>query len=155
MSQPSTDTPGPEARTPAASLIEQLQALWRELPGLVSDRVELLSLELQRAVQALAQIIALLVAVAVLGVTAWLMLWAAIIGLLITAGLPPAVALLVAIASNGLAIMLALQRVRGLLPKLKLPATRRHLMISPDPEPQAPPEEGRHELPAASQPVPH
>ncbi|WP_235532007.1 phage holin family protein [Pelomonas sp. Root1237] len=118
-----------------APLLEQLQSLWRELPGLVSDRVELLSLELQRAVQALAQIVALMVAVAILGVTVWLVLWAGVIRLLVAAGLPLEVALLLAIAVNGLAIVLALQRVRSLLPRLRLPATRRHLMLAPDPQP--------------------
>lgn len=117
-------------------LREQLQSLWRELPGLVSDRVELLSLELQRAVQALAQIVALMVAVAILGVTAWLVLWAGVIRLLTRAGLPLEVALLIAIAVNGLAILLALQRVRKLLPRLGLPATQRHLMLAPEPPPR-------------------
>lgn len=120
---------------PAAPLLEQLQSLWRELPGLVSDRVELLSLELQRAVQALAQIVALMVAVAILGVTAWLVLWAGAIRLLVAKGMPWEAALLLAIVINGLAIVAALQRVRSLLPKLRLPATRRHLMLTPDPQP--------------------
>jgi len=150
-SPPAPGTPGPEPQPPAASLTDQLQALWRELPGLFSDRVELLSLELQRAMQALAQIVVLVVAIAVLGVTAWLVLWAVLIQLLVVAGLPMLVALLVAIAVNGLAIVLALQRVRGLLPRLKLPATRRHLMISPDPEP--PTQESPDERSAAGQPV--
>jgi len=127
---------------PAVPLTEQLQALWQELPGLVSDRVELLSLELQRATRALAEIVGCLVAVAVLGVTVWLALWVAIVQLLVMAGLAPALALLAAIAVNALAIVLALHRVRRLLPRLKLPATRRHLMVAPDPRPS--PEEGSH-----------
>ena len=129
--------PGPDPHAPAESLTHQLLALRRELPGLVSDRVELLSLELQRAVQALAQIVALLVAIAVLGVTAWLVLWGAIIRLLVSAGMPLAAALLLAIALNVLAILAALLRVRQLLPRLKLPATRRHLMVAPDPHPSS------------------
>lgn len=146
MAEPVPDTPGadPGAAAPA-SLLDQVHALWRELPGLVSDRVELLSLELQRAAQALLQIVALTVAVAILGVTAWLMLWAAAVHLLVQAGMSPPLALLLAIALNGLAIALALLRVRRLLPRLKLPATRRHLMISPDPRPQ----EGHDERTAA------
>ncbi|KQW52018.1 hypothetical protein ASD88_05320 [Pelomonas sp. Root662] len=139
-----------------APLLEQLQALWHELPGLVSDRVELLSLELKRAVQALAQIVALLVAVGILGVTAWLLLWAGVIRLLVDAGLPMSGALLLSVAVNVLAVVLVLQRVRSLLPQLSLPATRRHLMISPDPTPPKPPEEGpdeRNAAPTAGQPV--
>lgn len=150
-SPPAPGTPGPEPQPPAASLTDQLQALWRELPGLFSDRVELLSLELQRAMQALAQIVVLIVAVAVLGVTAWLVLWAVLIQLLVAAGLPMLASLLLAIAINVVAILVALQRVRRLLPQLKLPATRRHLMISPDPEP--PTQESPDERSAAGQPV--
>lgn len=153
-------TPGPGLSPLPAPLLEQLHALWRELPGLVSDRVELLSLELRRAVLAVAQILALLVAVGILGVTTWLLLWAGAIRMLMYAGLPMAGALLVAVAVNVLAIVLVLQRVRGLLPKLSLPATRRHLTISPDPKPQPPaqqsPEEGpdeRNTAPHAGQPV--
>lgn len=131
--------------------MEQLHALWRELPGLVSDRVELLSLELKRAVQALAQIFALMVAVAVLGVTAWLLLWGVVIQLLVAAGLPLALGLLLAVAVNGLAIVLALRRARYLLPRLALPATRRHLTISP----HLTPEEGHDDRTAAGQPVTH
>jgi uncharacterized membrane protein YqjE len=137
LTEPTADPPLP----PAPSLTDQLQALWRELPGLVSDRVELFSLELQRAAQALARIVALLVAVAVLGVTVWLVLWAVLIQLLVLAGLPLAAALVLAIAVNGLAIVLALHHVRRLLPQLKLPATRRHLMI----DPQGPTGEGADE----------
>ena len=144
MTEPIADTPppgssGPAQRAAPASLRRQLQALWRELPGLLSDRVELLSLELQRAGQSLAEIVVLLVGVAVLGVTACLVLWAAL-----------------AIAINGLGVVLALQRVRRLLPRLKLPATRRHLMVSPDPTPH-PTKDHADDSPAASaagQPVP-
>ena len=123
-------TPGPGSPPEPAPLLQQLKELWHELPGLVSDRVELLSLELQRATQSLIEIVALLVGVAVLGVTVWLLLWAALIGLMVTAGLPLHWALLVAIAVNAVVIVLALQRVRGLLPMLRLSATRRHLMVA-------------------------
>lgn len=121
------------AASSATSLTQQLQALWRDLPGLVSDRVELLTLELQRAARALAEIVALGVAVAILGVTAWLLLWVGALRLLVLAGLPLEGGLLVALLVNGLVIVLALRRVRALLPRLKLPATRRHL-VPPDPQ---------------------
>ena len=133
---PSAGAPrsGPAAAAPSApSLPEQLQALWRDLPGLVSDRLELFTLELQRAARALAEIVALGVAVAILGVTAWLLLWVGALRLLVLAGLPLEGGLLVALLVNGLVIVLALRRVRALLPRLKLPATRRHL-VPPDPD---------------------
>lgn len=151
-------TPGPGQPGAPASLRRQLRALWRELPGLLSDRVELLSLELQRAARSLAEIVALIVGMAILGVTAWLALWAALVGLLVRAGLPLTAALLLAIVFNVGVILLALRRVRRLLPRLSLPATRRHLMVSPDPTPPAdlPAEEradDRPAAPAAGQPV--
>ncbi len=147
------DTPTPAS---PGSWQRQLRAHWRDVQGLVSDRVELLSLELQRAVQALVEIVALLVAVAILGVTAWLVLWGAIIRLLVSAGLPLAVALLLAIAVNLGVMVWAVLRVRRLLPRLSLPATRRHLMLSPDPRPRpdaTPPEEPADERPVAAQPA--
>jgi uncharacterized membrane protein YqjE len=133
------DSPGAAHDAPAAgaapSLADQVQALARELPGLVSDRVELLSLELQRAAQSLLQVVALIVAIAILGVTVWLSLWAAAVHLLMQAGLPMLGALLLTVGVNAVVIALALVRVRSLLPRLQLPATRRHLMVAPDPIP--------------------
>lgn len=128
-----TGTAGPGDNAGPAPLLQQFKDLWHELPGLVSDRVELLSLELQRATQSLIEIVALLVGVAVLGVTVWLLLWAALIGLMVSLGLPLPWALVSAIAVNGIVIVLAVQRVRSLLPLLRLSATRRHLMVTPPP----------------------
>lgn len=125
-----TDPPVPGATLGTAPLLQQLRDLWHELPGLVSDRVELLSLELQRATQSLVEIAVLLVAVAVLGVTAWLLLWAVLISVMVGLGLQLPWALVLTIAINGIVIVLALQRVRGLLP---LSATRRRLMAAPRP----------------------
>lgn len=138
------EMPGPGPQPEPAPLLQQLKELWQELPGLVSDRVELLSLELQRATQSLIEIVALLVGVAVLGVTVWLLLWAALIGLMVAAGLAPHWALLVGIAVNAVVIVLALQRVRGLLPMLRLSATRRHLMVATSsPHPSEEPSDDR------------
>lgn len=132
MAEPAPGTPGEGARGEAGEgWFESLQALLKDLPGLVGDRVELLSLELQRAGRALAQIVALVVAAAILGVTAWLVLWAGLVGVMVAAGLSLALALVVAFVLNLLAVWLALRRLKRLLPLLKLPATRRHLTLSP------------------------
>lgn len=106
---------------------ETLQSIWRELPGLVSDRVDLLSLELHRAGRALAQIVALLVGAAILGVTAWLALWAGVAVGLVELGLHWSLSLLLVLALNAGVAWLAIARLRRLLPLLRLPATRRHL----------------------------
>ncbi|MDP2263860.1 MAG: phage holin family protein [Hydrogenophaga sp.] len=144
-----TPTPADAAPSPPAqeSLLQTLKGLWQELPGLVSDRVELLSLELNRAGLALAQIAALVVAAAILGVTAWLALWGMVVALLVMAGLHWLVALGLALVANLLAAWWAVSRARSLLPKLKLPATRRHMMLSPStkPPPVPPVPTPRHE----------
>lgn len=114
-----------------ASLAAQLMGVLHELPGLVSDRVELLSLELQRAAVALAQIAALVVAVAILGVTAWLALWGGVVAGLVGLGLALGWALGATLLVNLLAAWWAMLRIRRLLPRVSLPATRRHLVGRP------------------------
>ncbi|MGC4080021.1 MAG: phage holin family protein [Rubrivivax sp.] len=116
---------------PPQGWLDALQSVLQELPGLVSDRVELFSLELVRAGRALAQILMLVVAAAVLAVTGWLALWAGITVALLEAGLHWAVALAVVLALNLVAALLALRRIRSLVPLLRLPRTRRHLTLSP------------------------
>ena len=117
LTEPLTNT------APADSLLQQLKALARELPGLVSDRVELLTLELQRAAQSLVQIVMLTVAIAILGVTVWFALWAALISLLVHGGLPLLAALLLTVAINAL-----VNRGRGrpCARAAAAPATARH-----------------------------
>jgi uncharacterized membrane protein YqjE len=122
----------------APSLLGTLQVLWQELPGLISDRVELLSLELRRAGIALAQIVVLVLAAVILAVTAWLVLWGGIVVALVSAGMHTALALLVAVAINLGAAAWAFLRSRRLLPLLSLPATQRHLMIDPSTITRAP-----------------
>lgn len=120
------------------SLLKSIKALWQELPGLVSDRVELLSLELRRAGVALAQIVVLGVAVAVLGFTAWVLLWGAIVSGLVAWGLHLALAMLVALLLNAVAAAVVLARVQTQLALLRLPATRRHLTVKAAVEPLKP-----------------
>jgi uncharacterized membrane protein YqjE len=112
-----------------------VQRLPPGFPHLVSDRIELLSLELERAGQALARIVVYVVAAAVLGVTAWLAAWAVVFMLLLMAGLPPVAALALVLLFNALAAWLALRRARKSVGLLSLPATRRHLTVSAAKEP--------------------
>ena len=125
-------------------LLQVLRDLLRELPGLIGDRVELASLELRRAGEALVKITVLVVGAAILGVTAWLALWAVLVALLAQLGLHPLPALMLAVAANFAVAAWAVLRARALLRLLGLPATRRHLNFSPS----APPAE-----PAARAPV--
>jgi hypothetical protein len=131
------DSGGEEAAS--ASLLDTLQALLHELPGLISDRVELFALELARAGRALARIVAWLVAIAIVGVTAWLALWAGLVVGLIQLGLHWAWALLIVLAINLVAAVVGLKQVRHLASRLSLPATRRHMAGSVKPPPAPPP----------------
>lgn len=130
---------GVAAREP---LLEVFKGIWRELPGLISDRVELLSVELQRAGLALAHIVVLCMALSVLGVTMWVMLWCLIVAGLVLLGVHWMVALLVALGIQLVLVVWAVHRLKSLLPLLRLPATRRRLMFTsaPGTEQTAPPD---------------
>lgn len=121
---------GDEFEGQEESLVDAVQSLLRELPGLLSDRVELFALELGRAGSALARIVAWVVAIAILGVTAWLALWAGVVLALVGLGLHWAVALLPVLLINLAAVVFAVGQVRRLATRLSLPATRRHLTFS-------------------------
>lgn len=119
--------PAGSADAAAPSLIASVQSLLHELPGLVSDRVELLSLELHRAGLALAMIAVLGVAAAILGATAWLALWAVIVAGLVALDMPLLAALGLVLLLNIGAAVFAVVRIQALLKRLTLPATKRHL----------------------------
>ena len=122
--------PPPKA---AASFLQVLLDLLNELPGIVSDRVQLLTLELRRARQALARIVLLAVAAALLALTAWFALW---VGLLIAAirfeyGWAWMLALILIVNIGG--AWFAVARIRRLALFLALPATVRRLTVAPPP----------------------
>lgn len=121
---------GDEIGAESESLVDAVQSLLRELPGLLSDRVELFALELGRAGSALARIVAWVVAIAILGVTAWLALWAGVVLALVGLGLHWALALLPVLLINLGAVAFAVSQIRRLTTRVSLPATRRHLTLS-------------------------
>jgi hypothetical protein len=109
-----------------------VQRLWRDLLGLVSDRVDLLSLELHSAGRALAQMLLWVVAASILGVTAWFALCGAAAMFLLERGLHWSTVLLLVTGVNLVAACIALARAKALAPRLSLPATRRHLSLGED-----------------------
>ena len=149
---PDSSDSGDNSAAPQPSLLQTLQGLWRELPGLISDRVDLLALELQRAGRALMQIVALIVIASILAVTAWLALWSAVVGMLMALGLHWSVALLAVLVVNLGAAWWAVNRMRSLVADLRLPATRRHLALSPSPQPKDPAPEAGTETRAQTTP---
>ena len=121
-------------------MLDSFRGIWRELPGLLSDRIELLSTELQRAGLALLHIVVLGMALSVLGITVWLMLWCLVVAGLAVLGMHWMAALSVGLAVQLVLVAWAVHRVKALLPLLRLPATRRRLMFTPSAsEVKAPP----------------
>jgi|GEM_PF-1525833 uncharacterized membrane protein YqjE len=119
-----------------ASLGSLIGGLLSDLPGLVGDRVELLSLELHRAGLALLHMAILGMALTVLGMAGWVIVWALLLLGLVAAGLSWATGLGVALLAHALLGWWAVNRIRRLIPTLGLPATRRQLTFgsatSPD-----------------------
>ncbi|MBK8018514.1 MAG: phage holin family protein [Betaproteobacteria bacterium] len=115
-----------------------VQQLLGELPGLVSDRVHLLALELRRAAIALAWLGMLVVASGVLLCTAWLAIWAGIGWLLLQAGASPGGVCLLIVAANLLTTALLAGLAKRLARHVNLSATMRRLTLAPSIEPQRP-----------------
>jgi hypothetical protein len=121
---------------PSDSLWDNVKLLLRDLPGMVSDRVHLLALELKRSGLALAQMIGLVVAAGVLLCTAWLALWTGIGVALVQAGVAWGWTLLLILLINLGAAWLAVKRALALARFLALPATLRRLTLSTPTPPQ-------------------
>ena len=126
------DAPTPPEATPdeVESLPKAIGALFADLPGLLTDRVHLLSLELRRASNALGQMVALGLLAAILFATAWITLWIGLAEAFLAVGLKwPWIVLLVLFVNLSAAVW-ALLRVKALAPLLALPATLRRLSDS-------------------------
>jgi hypothetical protein len=142
------DAPTPPAAAPdeVLSLPRAVGALFADLPGLFTDRVHLLALELRRASNALGQMVALSLLAAILLSTAWFTLWAGLVAAIIALGIAwPWAVLLVVVVNMGAAFW-AVMRVKALAPLLALPATLRRLTDSDAPERSTNigPDHGRH-----------
>jgi uncharacterized membrane protein YqjE len=127
------DAPPPHDAASAdevVSLPKAVGALFADLPGLLTDRVHLLALELRRASGALGQMVALGLLAAILFATAWITLWVGLAAAFLAVGLAwPWIVLLVLFVNLAAAIW-ALMRVKALAPLLALPATLRRLTDS-------------------------
>jgi uncharacterized membrane protein YqjE len=144
----------PPQRPAQPGLGDELHRLVADLRGAIGERVELLSLELSAASRAAAQLALLVATAAIVAVTAWIGLWAVVAGLLIRAGMHWALALLVVIGLNLLVALFALVRARALLPRLSLPATRRHLSFAEAPAAARAPAAPQASATASVQPQP-
>jgi uncharacterized membrane protein YqjE len=129
------DAPTPSPATPdeVVSLPKAVSALFADLPGLLTDRVHLLSLELRRASNALGQMVALGLLAAILIATAWLTLWVGLAAAFLAVGLAWPWIVLLVLFVNLSAAAWAVMRVKALAPLLALPATLRRLTDSDAP----------------------
>jgi len=128
MTNPAGDIPS-ESETPPkpAGLIDDVKSLWRELVGLLHDRLELATLETKFAVQNLVGMIATGVMVAVLLVSAWLGLLGAIVLWLIHLGLMASIAILLGVLINLALAALLYRSILRQSQNLGWPATLRSL----------------------------
>ena len=95
-----------------------------------ADLFELISLELHRAGVALMWMVALGALAALMIVTAWLGLMAALALWLVSAGVPPAGAVLIAVAINLIGAAIILFWCAKASRDLAMPATRRQLRVA-------------------------
>lgn len=139
--------PAYDEKPPSAPILEQARALLADLPGLLTDRVRLLSLELKRAAGAIGQMAALGLLAAILAATAWIALWVGLAAGMIALSLAWPWAALIVFAINVAGAAWCGLRVKALAPLLTLPATLRSLTEAlpekershPDPTPPGPP----------------
>lgn len=136
----------PPARGDDPSLLEESTALLRtlrtmvgEVPGLVSDRVVLLALELRLARQAVVLVAGLFAAAALLMLTGWLAFWTGLVVLATDLGMDPRWAVGGAAVLNFFGAGLALWWALSLVPRLALPATMRHLTLNREASSATPP----------------
>jgi len=116
------------------SLPKAVTALFTDLPGLLTDRVHLLALELRRASGALGQMVALGLLAAILFATAWTTLWVGFAAGCLALGLAWPWIVLLVLFVNLAAAFWAVLRVKALAPLLALPATLRRLTDSDERE---------------------
>ena len=123
------DAPTPPEGPPdeIVSLPKAIGALFADLPGILTDRVRLLSLELQRASNALGQMVALGILAAIVFSTAWIALWVGLAAAFLAVGLAWPWIVLLVLFINLSAGVWAVMRVKALAPLLALPATLRRL----------------------------
>jgi uncharacterized membrane protein YqjE len=135
MRTPSPDPLLADVPPTPMTMLAAAQALWRDLPRAISDRVHLFSLELRHAASALAVMVMLgVVAVLCLG-TAWLALWVGIwLALTEAADLGWLAATAIVFLLNLGAAAGAGFAMKPLAGRLTLPRTMRHLTVAATPE---------------------
>ena len=113
-------------------MLEDAQSLWHELRGLIHDRFRLAALETQRAGKNLVDMIVAGVMVGVLLISAWLgLLTAAALELVEHNVVATSSAILLAVASNLLLVLILFGVIRRKSRYLQFPATLRSFQTTP------------------------
>lgn len=111
----------------AAGLVDSAAVLWHDLRALAHDRLELASLEAQRAGEALAFMVACSVVIGILVATAWLAIIGAITCWLISSGMALAAALPLAALFSLASAFACARAIRYKSRDLRFPATLQSL----------------------------
>jgi len=118
----------------------------RAARGMVSGRLLLLALELQRARHGLVSLVILGIVAAIAGATAWFALWALAVALAVHFGLGWPWAFGGVLVINLLLLAWVVAAMKALTPMLSLPASRRqfHWLFNDPMDPQEPSPDGRN-----------
>ena len=113
-------------------MLEDAQSLWHELRGLIHDRFRLAALETQRAGESLADMIVAGVIVGALLIGTWLgLMAAAVLELVEHDVVATSSAILLAVASNLLLVLILFGVIRRKSRYLQFPATLRSFQTTP------------------------
>ena len=121
------------AQSASASLGEILMGLVNDIPGLISDRVRLLALELRRARQSFVQMALMVIVAVILATTAWVAFWAFVAVAIFAMGVPWYGVFLLIVVLNCGGAWIAIRRAQALVEDLTLPATVRCLTMAQSP----------------------
>lgn len=124
---PDFTEPAPESHSPGAGLLGEISGVIASARRVVSGMLDLVVLEGRRAGIALALMIGLGLAAAILAITAWMGVMAAVALGLMAAGCSPIVSILIVVVLNlagaGGAVFVCIKKSKDLL----FPATRRQV----------------------------
>lgn len=111
-------SPRPEATAAAEAacdggLTDDVRRIWQEMLELAHDHLQLAALETRLAGQSLVAMVAAGVMVALLFVSAWIGILAAVVAAMVSNGLPVSAAILVGVGANLLLALLLCAFIRG------------------------------------------
>jgi hypothetical protein len=120
-------SPGGNAAPAEAALLDSAGSLWHELQGLLHDHLALAALETRLAGTSLVRMVVAGLMIAALLVSAWLLLMGVAVLGLVSVGVAPTIALLLAIVANLVLALILRDGIRRQGRNLQFPRTVRNL----------------------------